>query len=247
VSTKFINQVNTLTAQVWNHLLPTPCTLCNEPTVDGLIICQPCIEDLPTNPINCPRCALPMARPLARDEICGQCLRKPPDFDHAVAPLLYVAPVNRLISQLKYDRRLAAGKTFAKLIAQPLSLRDAPLPDALIAVPLHRQRLRQRGYNQSLEIARPLARLINRPLLMDQVERHKLTQPQTGLNAPARRKNLRGAFAVRQQLAGRHLAIIDDVMTTGSTGKELAKTLKKAGAERVELWVVARVTNPADR
>ncbi len=184
---------------------------------------------------------------MSRDEICGQCLRKPPDFDHAVAPLLYVPPVNRLISQLKYNRRLAAGKTFAKLIAQPLSLRDAPLPDALIAVPLHRQRLRQRGYNQSLEIARPLARLINRPLLMDQVERHKLTRPQTGLNAPARRKNLRGAFTVHQQLAGRHLAIIDDVMTTGSTGEELAKTLKKAGAEQVELWVVARVTNPADR
>lgn len=244
MSTKFKLLVNTLAESAWSRLLPTPCTLCADPTTDGEIICRPCQTQLPTNPVHCPRCALPLPATQPNSAVCGQCLRKPPAFDSALAPLIYAPPVSHLISQLKYHRRLATGQTFARLIGQRVAALEQPLPDAIIPVPLHRQRLRQRGFNQSVEIARPLAKLINRPLLINQAERHKITAPQTGLSGPARRKNLRGAFTVNSSISQRRVALIDDVMTTGSTASELATTLKKAGVAEVAIWVVARVTDP---
>ncbi len=243
VSTHILNAVNTRLNRVWNLLLPTPCTLCGDPADDGQIFCQHCQADLPTNPNHCPRCALPMARA----ETCGQCLRKPPAYDHTVGPLTYAPPIDSLISQLKYHHRLTTCRSFARLLEEQITRLEPPLPDALIAVPLHQQRLRQRGFNQSLEIARPLAKLINRPLLTGLVKRHKATTPQTGLSGVARRKNLRGAFSVTAPVVYRHLALVDDVMTTGSTAQELALTLKKAGATRVDIWVVARVAGPPAR
>ncbi|RLA09218.1 MAG: ComF family protein [Gammaproteobacteria bacterium] len=243
MSTQLPKTVNTWLNQLWNNLLPTPCTLCGDPTNNGEIICPPCSANLPINTIYCPRCALPMPRP----EICGQCLRHPPAFDRVIAPFIYKPPVDRLIGQLKYNNRLAAGRTFAKFLEQPIELLNEPLPEALIAIPLHQQRIKQRGFNQSLEIARPLAKRIHRPLLTNLVQRHKFTTPQTGLTGAARRKNLRGAFSITTPLAHRHLALIDDVMTTGSTAQELAITLKKAGAARVDIWVVTRVDSKAHK
>lgn len=184
---------------------------------------------------------------MARPETCGPCLLKPPAYDHAIASLTYAPPIDRLIGQLKYHQRLSTCRSFAQLLEKQITRFESPLPDALVAVPLHQQRLRQRGFNQSLEIARPLARLVNRPLVTDLVKRHKATTPQTGLSGVARRKNLRGAFSVTRPVAYRHLALVDDVMTTGSTAQELALTLKKAGATRVDIWVVARVAGPPAR
>jgi len=241
VSTQFLKAVNTRVNQTWNHLLPSPCTLCGDSAKNGEIICPECKSHLPTNPIGCPRCALPMPRA----ELCGRCQRTPPAFDQAIAPLIYSAPIDSLISQLKYNHRLATGRTFTGLLEQKITATGSPLPDAIIAMPLHRLRLKQRGFNQSLEIARPLARLINRPLLTNLVQRHKATAPQTGLTGAARRKNLRGAFSVTAPPTHRHLAVVDDVMTTGSTAQELATTLKRSGVDRIDIWVIARVDRPA--
>ena len=241
MSTQLYKTVNTALHPAWDWLLPSHCSLCGDPAKRGEIICPQCKLDLPNNPIHCPRCALPMPRP----ELCGQCLRKSPVFDHAIAPLIYTPPIDGLISQLKYNHRLAACRTFASLIKQQLTDLGTPLPEALIAVPLHQQRIRQRGFNQSVEIARPLARLIGRPLLTQLVKRHKATPAQTGLSGGARRKNLRGAFSITGTTRVKHVALIDDVMTTGSTATELARTLKNSGLARVDIWVVARVTGRA--
>ena len=243
VSTQIKKRVNTAVNAIWDRLLPTACTLCGDPADGGEIICRPCKQELPLNLTCCPRCALPMPR----TEVCGECLRSPPAFDRTLAPLRYAPPVDRLISQLKFGARLAAGQTFARLLTQHIINSDFPLPDAVVAVPLHRQRLKLRGFNQSQEIARPLASALNLPLLANLVKRHKATPPQTGLSGRARRRNLRAAFSINHPLPAPHLALVDDVMTTGSTVRELATTLKKCGATQVDIWVVARVTHGPKR
>ncbi|MEL0081961.1 MAG: ComF family protein [Gammaproteobacteria bacterium] len=243
VSTQIKKRVNTAINAFWDALLPTACTLCGDPADDGEIICAGCQTELPLNRIYCPRCAHPMPT----EEICGECLGRPPAFDHTLAPLLYAPPADRLISQLKYGDRLAAGRTFARLLERHIRASDLSLPEAVMAVPLHGQRLKFRGFNQSQEIARPLAKALNLPLLTGRVIRHKATPTQTGLSGRARRKNLRGAFSVATPLPDQHLALVDDVMTTGSTAGELAATFKKAGAARVDIWVVARVPHTPKR
>ena len=115
-----------------------------------------------------------------------------------------------------------------------------PLPEAILPVPLHSTRLRERGFNQALELARPMAQALALPLLIHHSQRTRATVAQTSLSAKQRRKNIRGAFQVTQPLPARHIAIVDDVMTTGQTINELAKTLRKAGATHIDVWVCAR-------
>jgi ComF family protein len=117
---------------------------------------------------------------------------------------------------------------------------DVEPPEVLLPVPLHPARLRERGFNQALELARPLARRFDRPLLIDAVRRIRATPPQTGTDRGARRRNIRNAFALHRPLPWRHVAIVDDVMTTGSTVAELARLLRRNGVERVQVWVAAR-------
>ena len=224
-------------------LFTTSCSLCGSQHQVTGIICQACVGDLPTNQNPCRVCALPIPA-TTNGKICGACLTKPPKFDQVIAPLLYQPPVDGLISQLKYRQRLASGRTLARIIADHLHESGTALPEALIPVPLHKLRLKQRGYNQTQEIARLLSAQLNLPLLSHSVTRHKATVSQTGLNAKARRQNLRGAFSVELTQPYDHVTIIDDVMTTGSTAAELAKALKQAGVRQVDVWVVARVENP---
>ena len=184
--------------------------------------------------------------PLA-DEVCGRCLKKPPPIARTHAAFRYGFPLDRLLPRFKFHRDLAAGRELAGWMGQ--ALRDAERPDALIAVPLHLRRLRQRGYNQALELARPLARAFDLPILQHALHRVRDTVPQAGLNALARRRNPRGAFSTGRDLrsAARipaHVALIDDVMTTGATLYECAKVLQRAGVARVDVWVMARVPPP---
>ena len=119
------------------------------------------------------------------------------------------------------------------------------LPDLLLSVPLHRRRLRQRGYNQALELARPLAQALHVPLRHDRLQRRRHTGAQTELDAVSRRRNVRGAFAVREGVAlPAHVAILDDVMTTGATLAECARVLRRAGVARVDVWALARAPSP---
>ncbi len=232
--------LSTLGTRLQQWLLPLKCLLCGAPGANGIDLCADCAGELPRNTSCCARCALPLAIPAA---LCGECQRRPPPWDAAWAPFRYAWPLDRLESRYKFGRDLAAGRVLAAMWqAEP---RPLELPDLILPVPLHRGRLRQRGYNQALELAKPLARALNIPLQNDLLQRHRATPAQTELDAVTRRRNMHGAFALRAGVAlPTYVAILDDVMTTGATLAECARVLKRAGVQRVDVWALARAPSP---
>lgn len=198
-------------------------------------MCPGCHADLPWHRApQCPSCA----SPTLDGAVCGQCLRKPPHFDRTLAVLSYAFPADALIQAMKYRHQLPFAPVLATLLAELAA--SAPRPDLLIPMPLHPLRLRERGFNQALELARIVARRLDIPLLPRGSERIRATPPQVGLPWKERATNLRGAFASELDLTGKHVAIVDDVMTTGASLNELAKVLRRQGAREVSAWVVAR-------
>ncbi len=231
-------------ARLGRILLPPRCLVCGQPGADGHDLCAACQQALPWNHACCLRCGLPMAEPTPA---CGRCLRKPPPLDRVLAAFAYAFPIDRLLPRFKFHHDLAAGRELAQAMRAALvPALDAPgaRPLALIPVPLHPARLRERGYNQALELARPLARAFDLPLLGDGLRRTRATVPQSGLSALARRRNPRGAFALGSGGLPAHVALVDDVMTTGATLHACAKLLRQAGVARVDAWVAARVPTP---
>lgn len=216
------------------RLLPPRCLLCAAPGAD-LDLCADCRAELPVNACCCAHCALPLPHPAAR---CGACLRRVPAWDRAWAPYRYAWPLDRLESRFKFSANLACGRVLGTLWAEhALPAR----PQLLVPVPLHRARLRSRGYNQALELARILARRHRLPLRHDLLRRVRATSAQTELDAVKRRRNVRAAFAVREGISWpAHVALVDDVMTTGATLSECARVLRRAGVERVDAWALAR-------
>jgi len=174
------------------------------------------------------------------DTICGECQNHPPAFDGAQAVFRYASPVDKLIQQLKYHGRLELSRVLGGYLAEHLLTLDDLLPDVVIPVPLHVSRLRERGYNQSLEIARFIARRLHVPLDWESAKRVRPTAPQAELPRDQRRKNVRGAFTTSDVFFGRRVAIVDDVMTSGHTVNALAESLRRSGAHDVRVWVVAR-------
>jgi len=173
--------------------------------------------------------------------LCGACLRRPPAFDAATALLHYRAPADYLIQRLKFSGELAVASLLADLLADKIAARTAPLPDLLIPVPLHPTRLRTRGFNQATELTRPLGRRLAVPVDHRLCQRDRPTEPQSLTPLRQRRRNLHGAFSMRsKQPVNSHVAIIDDVLTTGHTADELARVLRCAGVVQVEVWVIAR-------
>lgn len=231
-------KVDSLRDRLLGSVLPSRCLLCAGAARKGKDLCAACFGDLPRNPTCCQRCALPL---VLSAELCGECLRREPPFASAWAPFRYAHPLDLLEARFKFRRDLAAGRLLAQLMIE--TARDAmpPLPDALLCVPLHDSRLRERGYNQALELAKPLARALRLPLLRNALHRVRHTQAQSGLDAKARRRNLRNAFIVQPgSTLPSHVVLLDDVMTTGSTMRECARVLRKAGVQRVDVWALAR-------
>ncbi len=216
-------------------LLPSPCCLCLASDSRGLGLCPACQADLPWLTDACRRCALPLPAP---DQRCGHCQTRHSELDRSLALFSYAAPVDTLIQQFKFGHKLHLARLFARLLAE--RLQADPRPDCIIPVPLHPGRQRSRGYNQALEIARPLARLLDCRLDHCSCRRLRATATQSLLPAAQRQRNLRDAFGVVQPLQARHVALVDDVMTTGSTLEAVARTLREAGVEIVEAWVCAR-------
>lgn len=218
-----------------NHLLAAqPCLLCGAMSHDGLC-CAACNAGLSRlTSAHCPVCALPTRA----GEVCGQCLKQPPHFEHTVAAFSYSFPVNQLIKALKFHERLILVNFLADELATRIVLR----PDCLIAMPLHPSRLRERGFNQSQLLARRIAGCLNIPLLAAACQRIRDTPPQSSLPWKERDQNMRQAFAVSPDanVRDRHVAIVDDVMTSGASMGALARALKQAGASEVSAWVVAR-------
>jgi len=217
------------------------CFLCRGAAED--ILCAACDADLPRlGPGPCPRCALDSPA----GAVCGRCLAKPPHYDATFAALAYRFPADVLVQALKFRGELALASLFGRLLAEKLAGSDRV--DCLVPVPLSTHRLRERGFNQALEIARHVAREAGRTsgsrLAPELCERTRDTPAQLGLPPAERARNVRGAFHCPRLIEGATVAVLDDVMTTGATLDEIAATLKKAGAARVVNWVVAR-TFPA--
>jgi ComF family protein len=213
-------------------LLPQSCLLCAADSSNALL-CPDCASGLPSLPAGlCPACALPTPN----GETCGACLKRPPHFDATVAAFAYAFPVDKLVQQLKYSHRLAIADFFAATLFD----RGLPAADLVIPLPLSGKRLRSRGFNQSVEIARPLARALEIPLLLDGCARVIDTVPQTMLPWKERRRNVHHAFECSVDLTNKSVIVVDDVMTTGATLDEFARVLKDHGAARVTAVVVAR-------
>ena len=221
---------------IGERLFGGSCFLCRG-KADALL-CAPCDADLPRissgpGAERCPRCAL--ASPAGA--LCGRCLAQPPAYDATQAALDYAFPADVLIQALKFRGELALAPFLGDLLSK--SIPDMNV-DCIVPVPLSAQRLRSRGYNQSLEIARGLQAAAAARLAPELCERVRDTPAQMDLSLPERAGNVRKAFHCPRMLGGQSIAVVDDVMTTGATLDEVAATLKRAGAARVVNWVVAR-------
>ncbi|WP_434602034.1 ComF family protein [Pseudomonas sp. Z4-7] len=224
------------------------CLLCGESTDTLQPICTPCESELPWLGEHCAVCALPLPMAGLR---CGQCAARPPAFERVLAPWAYDFPVDSLITRFKHQAKWPLGRLLGELLAQSLQHHfDEGLerPDALVPVPLASRRLRQRGFNQATLLARWLSAALRIPCEDDLLLRIQDTPAQQVLDARARRRNLRQAFALapRAVLNNRHLALVDDVLTTGATAQALARLLLDAGAARVDVYCLARTPKPGD-
>ncbi|MFD1042462.1 ComF family protein [Pseudoxanthomonas kaohsiungensis] len=228
-------QLAGLLAALATRLLPPRCLACGEPGEGDRDLCTACACVLPVADQACPRCALPLPATAA----CGACLQRPPPLQAARAAFVYAAPVDRLLRRHKFHNDLAAGRLLAQLMAPAFA--GCERPGALVPVPLHRTRLRERGYDQALELARPLARRLRLPLRTDLLARVRRTPAQSELDAAARRRNLQRAFRVAHGPLPAHVVLFDDVMTTGATLHAAAIALRTAGVARVDAWICARV------
>ena len=214
-------------------LLEQDCLLCATTSGEALL-CPACIDDLPRLPAQrCPQCALPTPH----GERCGRCLAKPPHYDATIAPFSYDFPLDKLVQSFKYAHRLALGTWFGRQLVACAEELEA---DLIVPLPLHPLRLRERGFNQALELARPISAARGWPIDAQTCSRIRNTPAQAELPWRERGKNIRGAFHCNADLSGKSILLIDDVMTTGASLNECARTLKLHGAERVTLLVVAR-------
>ncbi len=219
--------------QLIRHLLPCACLLCGAESKTEAI-CPACAADLqPPPPPACPPCA----EPTPPGAHCGRCLTTPPHFDATLAAFSYEFPADRLIQRLKYGHQLALAPWFASRLAPLLTDTEA---SRLVPLPLHTERLRERGFNQAGEIARSLARQLSIPLDLKHCLRCRATGVQADLPLKERVRNVRGAFECSADFSGEHILLLDDVMTSGATLDECARTLKLHGAGKVTAVVVAR-------
>lgn len=236
------SRVNAFIKQIQNNILPKICSFCGSHTEQAYSLCSYCEQNLPSLPDHCPRCA--QFLPATQSNLaCGRCLKNPPPFEQTWVLFPYQPPIIHLIAQLKFHQQLPyanlLGGLFSKKIRQ-IGYTKQPLPEIILPVPLHRLRLQERGFNQAVEIARPIAKALRIPIDIHSTERIKHTRPQSTLPAAERRPNVHEAFKVNKNFSGEHIAVIDDVMTTGLTLIELCKTLKKSGAGKIDVWCCAR-------
>ncbi len=205
-------------------------------------LCEICQAQLPINTCACRTCALPLSGTQS-GLLCGRCLRTPPPYQASWCAYEYVYPIPHLVRRLKYGGALAPSRVLGNLLARYLQAhRAGAWPECFIPVPLHSRRYRTRGYNQVIELGRWLERTLNIPMRTDLVIRRRHTPEQAGLSRRERRKNLRRAFVTTDVAPPRHIALLDDVITTGSTMNELARLLKQSGVEHIEVWGLARAS-----
>jgi len=233
--------VNKCLKNIQEYLLPRVCVTCGQGvagcSTGELDLCLGCLTAMPYLGNACRQCALPLVEP----GVCGGCLKTPPPFEQTFSLFRYAHPIDYLIQQLKFNRRLVNARLLGALMAELLQQKGQRLPDIIVPVPLHRRRLQSRSYNQAVELARPVSQQLRVAMDVSCCRRLRETAVQSDLPAKARRANIKGAFDVSGALNGKHVAIIDDVMTTGNTVAELAQLMRDKGVRIVDVWVCARV------
>lgn len=220
-------------------VLSPRCLVCGAAGKGDRELCGPCQASLRRNLSCCGRCALPMAWPVPE---CGACQRQTRPWADLWVPFVYTWPLDRLEGRFKFSGSLAAGRVLSECWLD--TGLPPTTPELLLPVPLHRSRLRSRGYNQAIELTRVLSGRLGIPMRSDVLARPRRTQAQTDLDAVTRARNVRGAFVVRRAPRQRHVALVDDVMTTGATLGECARVLLEAGVDRVDVWALARTPAP---
>ncbi|MEB8432394.1 ComF family protein [Cocleimonas sp. KMM 6892] len=226
-------------------VLTSNCVLCGDFTQRDISLCKACEVSLPRIEYACGQCGIPLEKAATANALCGQCIQTSPAVDYTISLFHYENPVSYLIGQMKFQQQLSSAAILANLLCSEILDKhsDAGMsakPDALLPVPLHKSRLAKRGFNQSLEVSREIAKAMAIPLFVNKVERVKNTDAQTHLNKQQRLKNVKGCFNVISPSLARHIVIVDDVITTGATTNELARLLKTKGVEKVGVWSIAR-------
>lgn len=228
--------------------VPHLCLLCDRSLTGSDNICRDCEEHLPWQPPGCERCGLRTTALSPGRTVCSHCLAEPPAWDRCLAVFDYQPPVNALIAAFKYRNCFAEARALGKLMSQTFErhYRDlgTAMPDCLLPVPLHPKRLRHRGFNQAVVLARSVSRYTGIPLDIDSVRRQHHTSTQKGQSRAERNTNMYQAFALSAQYripSTGHIAIVDDVVTTGATTNAIARLLRDRGVRTIDVWCVARV------
>ena len=222
-------------------LLTPTCVSCGNHGANFLDLCAACHAELKWNLHACQRCAIPL--PVTDSDLCGACLRRPPRFHASYCAFEYGYPISQFVRALKYRHSPSHAQVLGKLLADYLqSHHQHHWPECIVPVPLSSLRYRQRGFNQAIEIGRFIESALKIRMNTSLLLRARHTIEQAGLSRRERRKNLRNAFAIAGDVIPKHIAILDDVVTTGSTVNEIARTLKRAGVQRVEVWAIARAS-----
>jgi ComF family protein len=222
---------------LFKTLCPLQCLLCDLRAGNDQRICEDCYQSLRTSETRCRQCG--MKTPLD-NSLCGNCLITPPPFDNTYILFNYEKPITQLITHYKFHEKLSLSAFFAAEWIAFFKKNNVPLPDSIIPIPLHPKRLQTRGFNQALEIAKPLGKYFKIPVDHKSCIRIRNTEAQLHLSAEKRQRNIKNAFTVSKNISARHIAIFDDVMTTGSTVGELCSALKKSGVQEVSVFCCAR-------
>lgn len=238
-----VNRFYKLLALIRQAYHTKSCLLCLASTENKHAICNSCSGDLPLNTVCCHQCALPLATQNNSNElICGECLCDEPPFDKTISVFHYAYPVDSCIQSLKYNGRRYFAQTLSSFLIKEIVKRDQndPLPEVLLPVPIHRKKLKQRGFNQSLLIALELKKALKIPIDQSILAKEVYTESQAGLNKQQRKRNLEKSFTVKKKHTYQHVALIDDVMTTRATAEVIARQLRASGVLTVEVWCIAR-------
>lgn len=220
------------------------CLTCGSMQASSIALCHSCLSRLERVEMPCIQCGEPLPLEAVGKHQCGHCLSNPPAFDACIAPMSYASSIRELHQAFKFQQNLAAGKVLTSLLSEALRKRHGPFPELLIPVPLHASRMRQRGFDQALEITKGISHALSIAYDDTLLARQRQTAPQSGLNSKQRHKNLARAFIVNTVPEKKHIALIDDIMTTGSTFNAAALALKQAGVKSVEVWAVSRTLSP---
>jgi len=225
-----------------SEIIPRHCLFCLQKTQNAFDLCAACIADLSINNHCCQRCALPLEHDSGQMiYMCGHCLSHRYYYDQVISPFGYVDDMAYLIKKLKYHQKIHYADLLAKLfIAQVKTMHNFQLPQIIMPIPMHQQRLKHRGYNQALELARIFSSYYQLPLNFSALIRSRYTHFQAEMSGSKRQQNVKNAFIIKKEIQYTHIALIDDVMTTGSTVNEVAKVLKQVGVKKVDIWTIAR-------